>query len=92
MAKKKMKEIRFKVDVDAMTVDDLIALEEEGKLSSTKKLLAGMVLKDGTDDQYVPLEEGMAIVGAMSLGELLRSQQGLVDQIKQIQEDLVPKE
>jgi hypothetical protein len=71
---------------DFVEVDDLVGAED-GSIKAMRKLLAVFVVDD--DGQYVPLEEGLKVIGKMTIGQMKAKTQELFGRIN---ESAVPKE
>jgi len=82
--------IRFQVDPDRLTLDDLIALEEE---SQSPRFIRDFMARFVVDDKGEYLEEGAAqkIVGALTLSELSGAAEQFKDAVETFTEGMVPK-
>lgn len=70
-----------------VTVDELIAVTEDGSLRATRNLVGRFVWNKELNTYY-PNDVGTKMVGKLSIGELKEITDGL---LQQVEEALVPK-
>ena len=82
--------IRFQVDADRLTLNDLIAIEDE---SQSPKFMRDFLAKFCVNDEgeYLEPGEAQAIVGNLTLTELMDTVNSFSDSVKGLQEALIPK-
>ena len=82
--------IRFQVDADRLTLNDLIAIEDE---SQSPKFMRDFLAKFVVDDEGEYMEPGEAqeAVGNLTLTELMETVTSFSDSVQGLQEALVPK-
>jgi hypothetical protein len=85
-----MTTITFQVDLDRLTIDDLIAVEEGEGTRRIRDVLARFAVNGSGD--YLPEEEAQAAVGSLSIKEFTALQTDLVKQMQEAQNGIVPPE
>jgi len=61
-----MTDLKFKIAVDRITLDDLIDIED-GKLKPIRNIMANCLL--GSDGEYLPKDEALAVIGKLTIAE-----------------------
>lgn len=79
--------MEIKIELDRLTVDDLVELEEGG-IRAVRDVLGKFVL-NGTGE-YMDEEEGGKAIGALSISEMTKVSQNVQTQVKGLKDDLVP--
>lgn len=70
--------VTFKFDPDRITVNEIMTIEESGKLSTTVRVLFRHVYNE-QKDEYLPEEEGEELVRSLTATELTEALQALVE-------------
>jgi len=83
--------VRLVVDVDKLTVGDLLMLEDaqNNNLRQVRDLLAGYVV--GDNDEPLTPEEGKAAINSLTMGELKGAIESFTEQLSAMSESAVPK-
>ena len=82
--------IKFQVDAERLTLNDLIALEDENQ---SPRFMRDFLARFVVDDKGVYMEENEAqqMVGNLSLAELKETVDGFAVAVEGLQESIVPK-
>ncbi len=83
-----MASIAFKVDLNRLTIDDLIAIEEGEGTRRIRDVLARFAV-NGTGE-FMEEEPAQAAVGKLTIKEFSGLQADLISQMKAAQEEVVP--
>jgi len=80
----------FQVDADRLTLNDLIALEEESASPRFQRdFLARFVVDE--NGEYMEAEKAQQAIGNLSLSELVETMEGFQSAAESLQENMVPK-
>ena len=79
--------MEIKIELDRLTVDDLVELEEGG-IRAVRDVLGKFVL-NGTGE-YMDVEAGSKAIGALSISEMTKVSKNVQSQVKGLKDDLVP--
>jgi hypothetical protein len=80
--------MKLKVDLDRITLDDVIALEEKQSAKSMKFILARFVINEA--GEYMPTDEAIKAVGALTMRELRDVSSQFAEAMKGAQSEAVP--
>lgn len=80
--------MKIKVDLDRITLDDVIALEEKQSSKTMKDILARFVL--GENDEYLPYDQALLQVGKLTMRELKEVSTQFADAMKGMQNEALP--
>ena len=79
--------MEIKIELDRLTVDDLVNLEEGG-IRAVRDVLGKFVM-NGTGG-FVDPEEGARAVGALTISEMTGLSKDVQSQVKGLKDELVP--
>ena len=82
--------IKFQVDADRLTLNDLIALEDENQ---SPRFMRDFLARFVIDDKGAYLDEGEAqqAVGNLTLAELMETVEQFGEAVEGLQDKIVPK-
>jgi hypothetical protein len=72
-------DLRIQVDIDRVTVDDLIGIED-GKIRAVRDMLARLAVDE--QGQPLPLDEAKRLVGSLSLRQLKQQSDAMMRALK----------
>ena len=82
--------IRFQVDTDRLTLNDLVALEDENQSPRfMRDFLARFVVDD--KGEYLEDDEAQQAVGNLTLSELMETVEQFGEAVEGLQDKIVPK-
>ena len=79
--------MEIKIELDRLTVDDLVNLEEGG-IRAVRDVLGKFVM-NGTGG-FVDAEEGAKAIGALTISEMTGLSKDVQSQVKGLKDELVP--
>ncbi len=84
-----MPKLRLKIDPDRITIDELMAIEEgNARVRSSRDLIARFIVDE--NGAFVEEKEARAIVGKLTLTQLMDVGKDLGTKIKELMEAMVP--
>ena len=82
--------IKFQVDADRLTLNDLIALEEENSSPRFQRDFLARFVVDNKG-KYIEEETARQMVGNLSMTELVKALEGFQAAAEKLQDNIVPK-
>ena len=82
--------VTFHVDADRLTLNDLIALEEENTSPKFQRDFLARFLVDD-DGVYIEEEQAQNIIGNLSFSDLLEALDQFKEAVDNLQDNIVPK-
>ena len=80
--------LKLKVDVDRITLDDVISLEERASMKTMRDIIARFVVDD--KGEYYPHAEAVKLVGGLKMSEVKDVATQFADAMKGVAAEALP--
>ena len=80
--------LKIKVDIERITLDDVIALEERASLKTMRDIIDRFTV--GEDGNYLDFPEAVKVVGAIKMSDLKEVSKQFADAMKGVAAEALP--